>query len=127
MIRRFVDIDQDARNFGFDWPNVEMIFDHISSEIEEVREALAGGESLQRVQEEIGDLIAASMSLCVFLGFDAEEVVSKQNDKFGKRIEVLKKLATERGLESLKGQSLEVSLELWKEVKKLEKTENETA
>lgn len=122
MIKKFVEIDQDARDFGFDWPNVDMILHHISSELAEIKCAIDEGEPPQRVQEEIGDLIAASISLCVFMGFDAEETLAKQNEKFGRRIETLKELAKERGLESLEGHSLETSLELWNEVKKLEVT-----
>lgn len=125
MIKKFVAIDKDARDFGFDWPDIEMIFDQILSELEEVKDAIAKKESTCRLQEEIGDLIATSMSLCIFAGFDVEETMRKQNEKFGGRMKELKRVTKDRGLESLKGQTLEASLELWNEVKRLEKIINE--
>ena len=122
MIRKFTKTEIEARDFGFKWPNAEMIFDQISSELQEVRETISNDEGATRTQEEIGDLIATCMSLCIYLGFDIEETLSKLNEKFASRIDSLKRVAAARGLESLKGQSLEACLELWHEVKTLEKS-----
>jgi len=121
MISKYVQIEQDARAFGFEWPDINMIFDQIESECEEIKDAIANNESRDRIQEEIGDLIATSIGLCLFAGFDVEETLGKVSKKFGSRMEILKKLTKERGLESLKGKSIDICLELWHEVKKLEK------
>jgi uncharacterized protein YabN with tetrapyrrole methylase and pyrophosphatase domain len=98
-----------------------MIFEQISSELEEVKEALINAESKERIQEEIGDLIATTISLCIFAGFDVEETIAKQNDKFGARMKALKQLAKQQGFESLKGQSIQTSLKLWHDVKNYKK------
>ena len=54
MIDKFIALDQDARDFGFEWPSIEMIFQQISSELEEVKDAIANKEPKERMQEEIG-------------------------------------------------------------------------
>ncbi len=115
---RLISLELDARSFGFDWPNREMVVDQAISECEEIKEALAHNESNERVQEEIGDLIHTAISLCIFAGFDTKETIDKITTKFGARMAIVKALAKERGLDSLKGQTLELMLELLAEAKK---------
>jgi|GEM_PF-4217910 len=49
----------------------------IISECNEIKQALAEHESQKRRQEEIGDLIHAAFSLCVFLDCDLEETIER--------------------------------------------------
>ena len=121
-LQKLISLDQDARDFGFDWPGVEMILDQVCSECEEVREAIANNEPPARIQEEIGDLISSVISLCLFIGFDVDKTLTKVNKKFGSRMELVKRLAKERGFDNLQGQSIEMMLELWREVKAIEKS-----
>jgi uncharacterized protein YabN with tetrapyrrole methylase and pyrophosphatase domain len=114
-----IDLEKDARAYGFDWPNCEMIIDQAVSECEEIREAIAQNESAERIQEEIGDLIHTAISLCIFAGFDTLETMNVTVKKFSTRMNALKEIARKRGFESLKDQTLEVRLQLWDEVKKL--------
>lgn len=114
-------IENDARDFGFEWPNIEMILDQVSSECDEIREAIANHEPVARIQEEIGDLLHTAISLCRFAGFDTEETLSKSASKFSKRMQALKEVTKQRGLDDLHGQTILFMLELWKEVKLLEK------
>ena len=121
MTKRFAEIEKDGKAFGFYWPDAERIFDQISSELQEVMDAIANREDRPRIQEEVGDLIGSCMSLCIFLGLDIDETLDQLNTKFSSRIEGLKQVARSKGFESLAGQSVEARLELWKEVKALEK------
>lgn len=112
-------VELEARNFGFDWPNKEMIIDQAISECHEIFAAIHDGEPAERVQEEIGDLIHAAICLCIFAGFDVDETIEKVRIKFAKRMAAMHKLATKRGLTTLSGQSIDFMLELWHEAKKM--------
>ena len=114
---RLIELKKNARNFGFEWPDAFMILDQIVDECREVREELLLA-SHNKLQEEVGDLLHAAFSLCLFLNLDLEETLSKTNDKFEKRMLALKNLTQDSGLSNLKGQSLEFMLNLWREAKK---------
>lgn len=111
-------LENDAVAFGFDWPNQDMIFDQILSECNEVKEAIQKGESPLRVQEEISDLLHAVVSLCMYSGFDVNKTVAIVNEKFKGRMDALKALAAEQGLDSLSDKSFEFMLKLWSDAKK---------
>lgn len=118
-LEQLIALEKDARAYGFEWPNAESIIDQAISEAEEVRAAIADEESLDRVQEEVGDLLHTAISLCLFLQLDVNETIDKIVDKFGARMAEVKSLAKHQGLDSLKGHSTEFMLELWKEAKKI--------
>lgn len=105
--------DKEARNFGFIWPNVEMILEQVLSELEEVKMSIKHQEGIARIQEEIGDLLHTVISLCLFCGFDLEDTFDKAEQKFTKRFKELQQLCKEEGYDSMKNLSIEKSFELW--------------
>lgn len=121
-LKKLFELEKEATEFGFEWPNAHDIIKQAINECQEVQQSLNNNESPKRVQEELGDLLQASISLCRFLGFNFEDTISRLNSKFGTRLALLKKLTKEQNLDSLHGQSTEYMLKLWDEVKKLEKT-----
>ena len=110
-------VENDARNYGFCYPNIELIIKQIKDECDEVLEAVNHHESPERVQEEIGDLIHATMALCYHQGFDIDETTLKAANKFSKRMLRLKEVARQEGLDNLHGQSLSDLIRLWKQAK----------
>lgn len=119
-LQKLIYLEQDAREFGFDWPDHFMILDQIIDECREVREEIDQDSNREKLQEEIGDLLHSVISLCIFSRFDALETISKTNAKFSKRMQLLKELTKQKGLEDLQGQSIDFMLSLWREVKKME-------
>jgi uncharacterized protein YabN with tetrapyrrole methylase and pyrophosphatase domain len=119
-LQDLIKIEIDARDYGFDWPHEDMIIDQAISECEEIRAAIRDQEPSHRIQEEIGDLLHTAISLCLFAGYDPDETLTVITKKFGSRMNDVKKLAAQRGLETLKGQSIEFMLELWGEAKRME-------
>ena len=117
-LSKLIKIEQESRAFGFDWPNTDMILDQAISECHEIREAINNQESLERIQEEIGDLLHAAISLCDYANFDVEETLELTYKKFNKRMKALKKETARQGLENLNGQSMAFMLELWEKAKK---------
>lgn len=120
-LKKLIAIENDARNFGFEWESANMILEQSISEAEEVRQAIQQKETPQRIQEEVGDLLHTAISLCIYLGYDIEQTLDYVSNKFGNRMKELKIAAQKRDLNSLKGKSTKFMLELWDEVKQLEK------
>jgi uncharacterized protein YabN with tetrapyrrole methylase and pyrophosphatase domain len=104
---------------GFDWPNTEMIIDQAISECDEIKRTIQMREGRKRLQEEVGDLLHAAISLCVFEGLDVEETLEQANSKFGARLEALQQIIKSRGFSTLKDQPFDFLLELWEEAKHL--------
>ncbi len=59
-----------------------------------------------------------AISMCIFAGYDPKQTLVKVIEKFGGRMEVVKKLTKEHDLLNLKDQPIEFLLELWREAKK---------
>ena len=113
-----ITLERDARQYGFDWPKVDMVIDQAVDECREVKEAIDQDEGQDRIQEEIGDVLHTAISLCLYQGFDVEETLTKAVEKFGGRMTTLKAIAKQKGFEHLRGQSMPFMLELWDQAKK---------
>lgn len=118
ILKKIASLEIESEDFGFYWPNVEMILSQIKSEITEIEDVLEQKESKDRLQEEIGDLIHATLSLCIYMRLDAEETLRKAAEKYEKRFGAIKALALAKGLKTLKDQSIEANMQLWNEAKK---------
>ncbi len=116
-LEKLITLERQAILMGFDWPNTETIIDQALSECDEIKRTIQRDEGRKRLQEEVGDLLHAVVSLCVFEGFDFEQTLSQVNKKFGARLEALQKIAARRGLATLKGHPFDFLLELWEEAK----------
>ena len=109
-----------AANVGFDWPDVDGIFDKLAEETAELKSAVgplaSGDRSAEKVEEEVGDLLFVGVNLARFLGFDAEIALKKANRKFALRFREMERIAGARGKE-LGGLSAAQLDALWNEVK----------
>ncbi|WP_032112804.1 MazG nucleotide pyrophosphohydrolase domain-containing protein [Candidatus Paracaedibacter symbiosus] len=122
IIKKLVELELEGKDFGFYWQNTEMIFDQVISECNEIREAIVHKEGAARLQEEVGDLLHAAFSLCVFLKFDVEETLTQATNKFEKRFSTLKQIAQEEGYAHLRDETNETLMQLWNLVKQREGT-----
>ena len=104
-----------AANVGFDWKNVEGLFEKLTEESRELRETL-DAEDRSRREEEVGDLLFVGVNLARFLGLDAEIALKRANRKFSQRFREMERQATGRGtqLSTLSADELE---SLWNEAK----------
>ena len=67
-IKKIIQLEKQAKEYGFYWPDHESVMKQIYSECDEVNEVLADScSSKERLEEEVGDLLHAVFSLCVFL------------------------------------------------------------
>lgn len=115
---RLMSLEKDARDFGFFWPNHQMIYEQMISECDEVMAAMKEEEGDARVQEEIGDVIHTALAWCFFAGYDVDETIAKIADKFEERMKAFKAIAKARGLDNVKGKPVSFLFDLWKEAKR---------
>jgi nucleoside triphosphate diphosphatase len=111
-----------AARIGFDWENVEGVFDKLSEESGELREVV-NAKDAGRTEEEMGDLLFAAVNLARFLHVDPEIALKKANAKFSARFRQMEKLAGERG-KALADVPREEMEGFWEEVKKVASGEN---
>jgi uncharacterized protein YabN with tetrapyrrole methylase and pyrophosphatase domain len=131
-----------AAHAGFDWPNVEGLFDKLAEETQELRAELkqfpepgprpqlrgvAGSgrteipEDLRaRLEEEVGDLFFVLVNVARYLSLDSESALKKTNRKFKRRFQWMEERLREsgRGPEQASMEELE---SLWQQAKGQEK------
>jgi MazG family protein len=79
-------LTQKAAKVKFDWENVEQIFDKLTEETDELKQAIAAGAN---IEEEIGDLLFVVVNLARKLEVDAETALKKTNRKFRERFKYI--------------------------------------
>jgi uncharacterized protein YabN with tetrapyrrole methylase and pyrophosphatase domain len=118
IFTRLTELEQKASEYGFQWSDSLQIIDQIKSEIREVEENLKKNMDKNHLQEEIGDLIHACFSLCVFHKFNAQETLDASLNKFDKRFSEVQKISQEKGFDNLRDKSFSELMYLWDLAKK---------
>jgi ATP diphosphatase len=118
--QRALKLQQRASRVGFDWPNVDPVFDKLHEELDEVREEFVRGADPERLADEIGDVLFVCVNLARHAGVDVSRALRHANAKFERRFRRMEALATEAG-EALPGKSLEEQDALWDRAKAEEK------
>lgn len=123
ILDKLIALEREAENFGFRWNHTDQIMNQIKSECIEISAHLnqPHDEEKIKLQEEIGDLLHAVFSLCIFCQFDPRDTLEKSINKFENRFTAVKHLANQQGLTTLKGKSFEEFMQLWDKVKQDEK------
>jgi nucleoside triphosphate diphosphatase len=133
-----------AAQAGFDWPDIDGLFDKLHEESDELREQLkefpapgprpqgrgmAGSgrtavpEQLQaRLEEEVGDLFFVLVNIARYLSIDPESALRKTNRKFKRRFQWMEDRLRDSG-RSAEQASMEELESLWQRAKAQEKPE----
>ena len=110
-----------AAKIGFDWPDVNGLFDKLAEETRELRHEIESGETShrnERITEELGDLLFTAVNLARHLHVDPEVALRKTNAKFRRRFAAMEREAGGRSqLEKLSADELET---LWSRAKNTE-------
>lgn len=102
-----------AARTGFDWPDSVGAIAKIEEELDEVRAAHSAAER----EEEIGDLLFATVNLARHLGVDPEQALRQANRKFERRFRDMEHIAGD----AFPGLSLDDKEDLWRQAKQREK------
>lgn len=108
-----------AARTGFDWTEAEEIFEKLSEETAEVRDAIEGG-SQDEIEDEVGDLLFVAANLARRMDVDPEQALRRANDKFSRRFMAMEAVASERG-ETFAEMTLDAQEALWSLVKSRER------
>ena len=109
-------LQEKARQVGFEWDNKEQVWEKVEEEMQELREAIAGG-SQEKTEEEFGDLVFSLINYARFLRVDAENALDRTNKKFIHRFTSMEQIALESGRQ-LNEMSLEEMDAIWNQIKK---------
>jgi uncharacterized protein YabN with tetrapyrrole methylase and pyrophosphatase domain len=77
IFEKVVFVENQARAFGFKWGNYQQLITKVLDECQEVSEAIERSHKPESVQEELGDLILASLSFSMYCGFYPKETIEK--------------------------------------------------
>jgi MazG family protein len=126
-----------AARIGFDWGNVDGVFEKLKEEAGELQRELSNEKKVshrdtegteksagknrgrsQRVEEEMGDLLFAAVNIARWLEIDPEIALKKANAKFAARFRTMEARATESGrkLGDVPREEMEM---MWDEVKRV--------
>jgi MazG family protein len=135
-----------AAQSGFDWPNVEGLFDKLTEETGELRQELrqfpAPGPRPQgrgiagsgrtaipadlqaRLEDEVGDLFFVLVNIARYLSLDAESALRKTNRKFKRRFQWMEARLHESGRTADRAPMEELE-SLWQQAKAQERKDAE--
>lgn len=114
-------LQKQCSKVGFDWREIEPVFAKIEEELQEVKEEFnKAPQDHSRIEEEIGDLLFATVNLSRHLKCNAEDSLRKANLKFETRFRKVEEKARSKGCELDDLSLMEMDI-LWDEVKKEEK------
>lgn len=106
-------ISKRAIKVGFEWDKVETLMDCVKSEYDEFFEEVKNGDKAA-MEDEMGDILFATVNLARWYKIDAEQALLKANQKFIKRFRKMEELA----VKPLEEYSFEEYDKLWKNAKK---------
>jgi MazG family protein len=107
-----------AARVGFDWPEIDGIFDKLQEEVRELREVISAGDEAkrERLEDEIGDMLFVIVNIVRYLKIDSESALKRANRKFKARFQHMEGELAKKGktLEETDLQEMEL---LWKKAK----------
>ena len=131
-----------AAHVGFDWPDIEGLFEKLQEETSELREQLklfpepgprphargvagANGQNLPeglraRLEDEVGDMFFVLVNIARYLSLDPESALKKTNRKFKRRFQAVEEQLRAQGKEPQQA-SLDELESLWQQAKRQER------
>lgn len=122
-MNRAILLQEKAAQHGFDWPEIEQVFDKLQEEVQELKHEIncskdnnEGPDKLSGIQDELGDVIFCCMNLARFLKVDPAEALQGTNQKFERRFKFIEQILSKQN-KKLKEVSLDELDAAWDEAK----------
>ena len=112
-------ISSRAARVGFDWPNIEGVFEKLQEEVRELKEVISAGAEdgrRSRIEDEIGDMLFVMVNIARYLKIDSESALKRANRKFKTRFQYLESELARQG-KTLEQASLDEMEALWRKAK----------
>ncbi len=121
-LSRAAKLTKRAARVGFDWPDLPPVFDKMQEELDELHHEVAQGSiDMDRVEDEMGDVLFVASNLARKAGVDPEVALRRANAKFERRFVAMEVLAAAEGI-ALDTLDLDRWESLWVRVKQGETT-----
>jgi MazG family protein len=104
---------------GFDWPDIEGIFDKLQEEVRELKEVISSASDEkrhERLEDEIGDILFVIVNISRYLKIDSESALKRANRKFKSRFQYMEGELARQG-KTLDQTSLDEMESLWQKAK----------
>ncbi|HEB93756.1 MAG TPA: nucleoside triphosphate pyrophosphohydrolase [Gammaproteobacteria bacterium] len=121
-LSRAAKLTKRAARVGFDWPDLPPVFDKMREELDELHHEVGQGSiDMDRVEDEMGDVLFVASNLARKAGVDPEVALRRANAKFERRFAAMETLAAAEGV-ALDRLDLDHWEALWVRVKRGETT-----
>ena len=111
-------IQEKASMNGFDWQNIDSVWEKFYEEVNELKVAQESGIQ-EKMQEELGDVLFTIINLSRFMNISSENALRKSNKKFIHRFKSLEKKVKELD-KKINNVSFDKLNQIWEDVKKLD-------
>jgi len=121
LFKKIITLEKEAEDIGFKWEKAEQIMAQIHSECAEITVHLqnpAQDWAQVHLQEEIGDLLHAVLSLCIFCKLSPQETLEKALTKFEHSLQTVKQIMKEQALATLEGHAFNELMAIWEQAKR---------
>ena len=109
-------IQEKASMNGFDWQNIDSVWEKFYEEVNELKVAQESGIQ-EKMQEELGDVLFTIINLSRFMNISSENALRKSNKKFIHRFKSLEKKVKELD-KKVNNVSIDTLNQIWEDVKK---------
>ncbi len=113
-LRQAHDYQQNAAEVGFDWPEVDGIWDKLREEMGELADAAAQTDT-EAVEHEVGDILLAVVNLSRRLGVEADDALRKANRRFRERFRGVERRFPDHA--AMRAAGLDALEEAWQQAK----------
>ncbi|MDO9548848.1 MAG: nucleoside triphosphate pyrophosphohydrolase [Candidatus Marinimicrobia bacterium] len=112
-------IQERASQVGFDWNEINSVWEKVHEELDELKEALKNSDEAT-INLEFGDLLFSLVNLSRFLNINPEKALAATSRKFVKRFQYIENELNGKN-QTLKDTSLEEMDKLWNEIRAADK------
>jgi tetrapyrrole methylase family protein/MazG family protein len=113
---------KDAATVGFDWPDMDGVWDKLREEEDELREAAQAGDH-EALEHELGDVLFAWANLARKLGVHPDVALRKANARFRARFHHVES-AFDNDRDRMKDAGLDALENAWQEAKRREEQQD---
>ena len=114
---RSLKLQKRAARVGFDWPHIDQVVEKLHEETAELRDELtASSADMNRIKDEVGDILFVAVNLARKAGVDPETALMACNSKFEKRFRYVEQITEQNG-KTLNEISLEEMESHWQDAK----------
>ena len=114
-LNRAFRVQEKAAGVGFEWANIEGVWDKVSEELNELKHAASTGDKSQ-IEEEVGDLLFSLVNLSRYLGVNPEDSLRGTIKKFIRRFQYVESEMEKAGI-PMNQENLTLMDKFWEEAK----------